>query len=774
MRPLDDRLAERITDLVQRRPWLVIIGVLLVVGFLASGARFLVFANDYRIFFGEDNPELVAFEEFQETYTKNDNILFVIHAEGDRIFRPQTLQAIERLTEKAWTIPHAIRVDSVTNFQHGRAEGDDLIVDDLVRDGASLSEEEAQEREATALAEPLIAGRLLSLDGDTTGINVTLQYPQESIEEVPESVAAARIMAAEIREQHPELTIVLSGVSMLNNAFTEAGQADAFFLVPLMYGVMLIVMVVTLRSWSGTIATLVVIASSAASAMGAAGWLGIGLTPIALTAPTIITTLAIADSVHVLLTLRAQLEKGKSKAEAIEASLRVNLLPVTITSITTIIGFGSLNFSDAPPFRDLGNITALGIAGAWLLSLGLLPALITVLPMKTRGLSQGGRGERASRALADFVIARHRILLPLTGLACLGLTALVPTLELNDQFVKYFDDRIEFRRDTDFTIEQLSGIYLVEWSVGSGEPGGIAEPKYLHDLEAFTQWLRDQSIVDHVFSQVDIIKKLNKNLHADDPAQYRLPEERELAAQYLLLYELSLPYGLDLNDRINVDKSATRVTATLSNETTVSTREFLEASTAWLEANVPPHAQARPTSASVMFAYISQRNIESMLLGNAVAIVLISIITCLAFRSVTIGALSLLPNALPILATFGIWALLVGEVGMASATVSSTSLGIIVDDTVHFLTKYLFARRREGLSRPDAVRFAFTTVGRAIATTTLILACGFLVLASSAFRINSQLGLLTAIAIVVALVADALLLPSLLLFGHRAETEGDS
>jgi predicted RND superfamily exporter protein len=176
-----------------------------------------------------------------------------------------------------------------------------------------------------------------------------------------------------------------------------------------------------------------------------------------------------------------------------------------------------------------------------------------------------------------------------------------------------------------------------------------------------------------------------------------VPDNRDLSAQYLLLYEISLPYGLDLNDRINVDKSATRVTATLGDVSSIETKQFLNSAIAWLADNAPAYMQAKPTSAQVMFTYIAARNVQNMVGGTIAAVLIISVILMLALRSFGLGMLSLVPNGLPILATFGAWAILVGEIGFSVATVASISLGIVVDDTVHFLAKYARARREQGL-----------------------------------------------------------------------------
>jgi predicted RND superfamily exporter protein len=275
-----------------------------------------------------------------------------------------------------------------------------------------------------------------------------------------------------------------------------------------------------------------------------------------------------------------------------------------------------------------------------------------------------------------------------------------------------------------------------------------------------------------VYSLSDIMKRLNRNMHADDDGFYSIPADRELSAQYLLLYELSLPYGLDLNDRINIDKSATRVTATLTGGTTAETKAFFADTAKWQEENWPSYMHADPTSAAVMFTYVSERNMQNMIGGTILAIAAIALIMMFALRSVRLGILSLVPNGLPILTTFGAWALLVGEVGFSVATVASISLGIIVDDTVHFLSKYVRARDERALSVEDSIRYAFTNVGVAIVVNTIILTAGFLVMTTSAFKMNVDLGLMTVLSIVGALILDFLFLPALLLLGDRdRETE---
>ncbi|MEL6335074.1 MAG: MMPL family transporter, partial [Pseudomonadota bacterium] len=725
-------------------------------------------ANNYRVFFSQENPELTAFEDFQATYTKNDNILFVLRPDSGDVFDAEVLDAVETLTTGAWQIPYSIRVDSVTNFQSTRGEVDDLIVEDLVQGGLTLDQATRDEKRAIALAEPILRDQLVTPDSLATAVNVVLQFPEVAPDEIQQAAAAARALKAEIQAEYPAIAIELTGVAMLNNAFVESGIGDMGSLVPLMYLVVLVATVVALRSFYATLSVLAVITLSVLFAMGGAGAMHVHFTPISFSAPTVIMTLAVADSIHILLSMRAGMRRGLAAREALVEAVRINFLAVTITSLTTIVGFLALNFSDAPPFWHLGNITAVGIFGAWIFSLTLLPALVSFMPIRWE---KAASDDTLMRRFADWVIRWRRALLPISGGAALALIALIPTLEFNDQWVRYFDERIEFRTDSDRALQHF-GLYNVEFSVPSGQPGGVSDPAFLKRLETFTDWLRARDEATHVYSLADIMKRLNKNMHADDESFFRLPEDRELAAQYLLLYELSLPFGLDLNDRIDIDKSATRVTVTLAEVTTAETKVFLNDARAFIDANFPEEQRAKPTSAQVMFTYITDRNVQSMILGTTLAIVAISLIMMASLGSVSLGALSLVPNGLPILTTFGAWAVLVGEVGFSVATVASISLGIVVDDTVHFLTKYQRARSENGLGREDAVRYAFETVGVALIANTIILVLGFLVLTYSSFKLNVDLGLMTILAIVFALILDFLLLPTLLLLGGRKDEAG--
>ena len=757
---MKESFIQRYISFVITHPWQIFILTLLVVMSAGSGGRFIEFTNDYRVFFSEENPELQAFEEMQNIYTKTDNVLFVIEPEGTDVFNFSTLNMIAELTELSWQIPYSTRVDSITNYQHTLAKDDDLLVGDLVDSSSNLSLEDISYVREVALKEPLLVKRLISPSGHVTGVNVTIQLPGKSLTEVPEVAQFSRELKSKLEASYPNHRIHITGLAMMNNAFGESSQNDMTTLVPMMFLTIIVVLGILLRSFSATISSIVMIFFTIIFAMGLMGWMGWKLTPASASAPTIIMTMAVADTVHLLVTFLHNLRKGINKVDAIADSLRINIQPIFITSVTTAIGFLSMNFSDVPPFHDLGNVVAIGVLFAFVLSVTTLPAMVILMPMRIKAREEQKNG--VMNSFANIVIEHRKLLLLVMGGIALSLMAFLPQNKLDDQFVEYFDESVDFRQATDFSSQNLSGIYTIQYSLNQGESGGVSEPKFLEDVEMFSEWLRTQDEVMHVQSITDTFKRLNMNMHADDPAFYRLPASREQAAQYLLLYELSLPYGLDLNDQIGIDKSHTRLIITLENLHTEEMLGIERRMSDWLDNNIADVAYT-VASPSLMFAHIGKRNVNSMLAGTTLALIVISFILILALRSRRIGLISLAPNLIPAGMAFGLWGLMVGQVGLSLSVVAGMTLGIVVDDTVHFLSKYLRARREKGMDEKEAVRYAFNTVGVALWVTSLVLVMGFLVLSQSHFSLNSDMGAMAAITIAIALIMDFLFLPPLLM-----------
>lgn len=737
----------------------------LVIGFmliLASifGAKNLYFRGDYKVFFEESNPQRMAYEQMQNTFSKNENASIIIAPKSGSVFNQKTLTLIKEMTEDAWQVPMSTRIDSLTNFQHTWSENDELIVDDLVLEPDNITQAEIEKVRNTALNEPNLVNRLVSESGQVSVINITVNLPDgDQTEEVIIITQFIKEMTNKYQAAYPEHDFYHTGVVLLNNAFADAAMQDATTLIPLMFVTIIVIMWILLKTFVGTLATLVVIMASILSTMGISGWFDMFISTATINVPTVVMTLAVADCIHVISSMVYGMGQGKTKSQALLDSIHLNKQPIFITSVTTAIGFLTLNFAAVPILADLGNLTALGVMFACIFSLTILPAMIVLLPMGKVEVQKESTG--ITERFGEWVITHHKKLLPCSVVVSLIAFSFSFNNHLNDVPTAYFDDSTEFRQSINFQEANLSGMTTVDFAIYTDEESGINNPQTLNVVLEFSDWLTQQPEVDHVDTIANTYKRLNKNMHNDDLSFYRLPDNRESAAQYLLMYEFSLPYGLDLNNQLDLNKSATRIMATVKNLGSQELTDLEQRAQKWFAENA---SQYRITSGSIglMFAHIGEANMQSMLKGSLVALVLISGLLIFALKSWRMGVISLIPNLLPAGIGFGIWGIYSGEINLGLSIVLSMTIGIIVDDTVHFLSKYRHAKL-QGKDTEQSVRYAFASVGRALWITTLVLATGFSVLMLSPFALNSEMGMLTSIIILVALAVDFLFLPPFLM-----------
>ena len=455
------QFSARFAERVLAARWLVIAATLLLVAAASSGIARLEFSANYRIFFDEDNPQLMALEALENTYGKNENIVFLLVPDDGNATSEKALSAAVWLTDAAWRAPYARRVDSLANFQHTTADGDDLYVRDLV-DPSQLSQPEARSRiRDIALSDPRIASGILALNGDVSVVNVTIELPMEDqLEAVAEVAEFARAVAMEAEERFAGIDLRIVGTVMINQTFVEASISSQMMFLPASLLLMAAILGILTRSWAGVAVTGLVIIFSIPASMGLGGWVGLPFSPPISPAPTIVLMIVVANCVHLLVALQQRLRAGDSKHDAIVESLRLNLHPVFLASLTTALGFLSMNFSEVPPYRHLGVFVAFGIGASFLLSVTFLPALISLLPIRA-AKDRRLRGP-SMRRLADFALQYRKILFWGWSALVLAMALAIPRNELNDVLVHFFDESIEFRQDTDFMDERLSGNTLME------------------------------------------------------------------------------------------------------------------------------------------------------------------------------------------------------------------------------------------------------------------------------------------------------------------------
>jgi uncharacterized protein len=753
-----DRFAQRLESAATFRPaiTLVVMGLLALAA--AAGVAQMRFANDYRVFFSQQDPARLAQEQLEATFVAGDTVNIVIHRAQGSLFNPTDLAMIAAAANDMAQLPHVRRVDSLASYQTSKAEADSLQVAPLLPVGP-ISDAQAQAIERTALKDQAVVNRLISADGKTTQLIATVSLPENDSIALDAVANAALALKNKLQKTYPNVHVATTGVVLLSHSFYDITKTDMMKLIPVMSVILLLAIAAFFRSWSAAFAALLTLGLSVLVTMGIGGWLGFTLSPASGQVPVIILTIATAEAIHLIGVMKAQQRQGLAMRDAAQASVRANHLPIFLTTLTDVLGFLCFNFSDTPPFRDLGNLASIGALVAYVFSVFFLPALLCVLPVKAN-THFAEKDTQFERVAAWCMAHRGKVLIAFAAVT-VGLAAQMPKLVVKDNFIEWLSPRHAFRVDAEFINQKLPGLYAMQFTLPAAGPDGVSDPAYLQRVEKFGAWLQAQPQVHHVWSITDLMKRLNRNMHNDAQNKHILPESRDLAAQYLLLYEMSLEPGADLTNQISLDKSSSRLVVALKNVSSAEMMQLKQRAEAWLEQNTPA-MQTQATGTALMFASLTQNNSKSMMGGTLASFLMIALTLTVALRSARLGLASLLPSVAPSLMAFGLWYLLVGHIGLYAAFVVSCALGLVVDATTHFMLDYHRAARKLGHYGNEAVLAAFRHIGMDLWVASIVLALGFGILTFSDFAIIAKLSQMVTLIFLFGIATTFLMLPALL------------
>ncbi len=800
---------------VHRPIAIVLIGLLGVLA-LGLGMTQLRFDASYRTYFDADDPMLAAFDGVSDRFDPSDSLLLLIAARpGENLYSPAGLELLRRLTESAAQLPRVQRVDSLTNHPHITADAEGFTLGDLLPPGP-VDAAAARALRAKVRGDRLVEGVLVDRAGGLAIIALTLQRPGGPVSSSDTAVArgAAQADRATARptlleggtdalSEHAQLMraaralldanaapgfqLHLSGIVAMNHAFAEATEVDLLGLFPLAFVLLFAFVAWALRSIVASLQVFALSIATQVAALGALGWAGVPLTSTVAMAPLMLLTITVADGVHVLQSLRRAQRAargGFDPARDVALAIAQQRGPVMLATITTVIGFLTMNFSAVPTYRVLGSVVAFGALVAGVLTLLWLPALLRLwLPRwPDEGVPDAALGvERLLArltALPALLRARSaRIVASVLAIVLVAGTVLGwSQLRIDDAFVEYFGPSTAFRQAATVQSARLGGLYEIEYAVDSGQPGGIHDPDYLRTLAAFVAFLEAQPETRSVHAWTTVLARIHATVAAGEGVRVApgsLPEQRQLAANYLLMYQMSLPVGQDPNNLIDVDQSASRVVVRFGDMRSSQMLEIEARIDAWW-ARVASERTARGATAiahphgaiNLIFSHLGGRNVEAMLWANVWGVLAIAAFIAFALRNRLTGLLSVGMNLVPLGLAFALWGFTVQDVGLSLSVAAGMTLGILDHNAVHLLSAYL-RQRTHAADVAQALRLALGEVAPGILVTNMALVVGFLVLAQSSFQLNGQLGWFTVLTLLLALLVNLVLLPLLVLLRAR-------
>jgi predicted RND superfamily exporter protein len=753
---------------IQKYRWIIVILIPLLVLLLATNLKNLAFEGSYRIWFGEDSQILKNYDDFRKVFG-NDDAVVIVFKDDNGIFTKKALNSVARITEKLWQTKYITRVDSITSYQYVHADPaypDEIIVEDFIQDIDEQPESYFGERKKIALSDPAIVESIISQDGKTTMISARLIPKAGENEDISFELMG---LVKKILDDETKVTgykYWISGGAAITTSFVSIAEADAAFFTPLVVGSVMVLLFLLFRRVGGMVIPMAVVALTILVVLSIQVLLGYKLNNFTSNIPVFIIAIGIADAVHIYIVWLMYRRQGEDNKTAVTHSLQKNFLPILLTSLTTAVGFASLSISEIVPIATLGIATASGAILAFVISVVLMPALLLLVigEIKQESTEQTSRFDERYKQMARFIIAHDKkIVAPTVSIFMLFAAGLFH-VKVDSNTIRYFDKEYEMRKATEFITDNLTGSMSYEIIVDSGEKDGIKDPKFLKTVQRFyDEYQAKYTDVRHLASLLDVVKQFHKVMNGGKPAYYKVPDSKELIAQYLLLYSLSLPQGMEINDKIDIEERLLRVTGQINIVDTSRDLEMIAWAEQWWE-ETPYSAVVNGQTA--MFAYMQSSVTDTLIYSISIALVLVSIMMLIIFKNLKMLFIFILPNILPIILVVGIMGWLDIAIDLGVAVSGAIILGVAVDDTIHFFAKY-FDAQRKGLAMEERLSYVFQYTGAAILFTTVILSISFLMFLGSDFAPNFVFGIVTASALLIAFVADLLLLPAVLSLMER-------
>ncbi|MFQ5478422.1 MAG: RND family transporter [Candidatus Binatia bacterium] len=714
------------------------------------GARF---DNALELWFLQDDPALLAHHRLLETFGSDD--LIIVGLEAPDVFAPEVLRTIDRLTHRLEKAPHVEKVFSLTNIEAIDGGNDALEIHELVE--FPLDVESLGELRERALANELYVGNVVSASGDFACIVVRLPHRADDFDYKVEAIDSIREALGEERD----VKLYLSGGPVIDEQLFFLSEVDSQSTTVLMLGLLVAVLWLLMKSAAGVLLPLCTVILATVWGMGWIVLCGRAMNFATIMLPPLLLAVGVADSMHIIVDYRNHCAKGEDQPSALRSVFRELMAPLFLTSLTTALGLLSLLISKVEGIREFGAFAALGVAGAFVLSVSMVPIVLSYLPPPRKPRPGGtALSARSLERLHLFTMKRGPAIVAVSVVLVAAGVAAGTRVRAESVLLEYFKEDQQIRIDTLRIEEALAGTFTVDVMVDTGREDGVKDPAVLQEIVALQAFLETQAGVSSTQSVADYFKDLRRAFFDNDQREYRLPQTREEAAQYLLLYEMDAPDG-DILEYVTFDYSQARVSARLDLHSSTEAARLVESLGLYIDREFPPQLEGTIAGVALLYAHMEDYIRESLIKGYSLALVAIFFIMCLHMGSIGLGAMAMIPNVVPIILCLGFMGLTGIVLDTMTAMVASIAIGLAVDDSIHFVSR-VHIHIQKGLDMGGALRRATVEMGRALVYTSVTLSAGFGVLMTASFQPTVHFGMLCLLTIVIALLADLLLLPVVL------------
>ncbi len=782
----------RVTRWIYDRKYFTVLAVLAVTALLTSQASRLTIDLRDESFFHEDDPTLIAYNQFRDTFGQDDT--FIIAMQPRHGLNLEFMHLLHRFhRELESSVPYLDEVTSLANARVVRAKGDVLTVGELMD---PLPKNDGELRRILALIDryPLYENLLVSEDRRIAFVLVKARAVIEISDndvmagfgkaQAPAATASTYLSNDQNMEINEAIHRVAAGYSSPDIVFHFSGTPafvaeiqkgilnDLSVMVPLSFAVITLFLLVLFRTISGVVYPIITVALSLVSSLGIMAWAGIPVTNAIQILPTFLIVVGIGDSVHILTIFYRNYRSSGDKRQSIIDAVGFAGLPVLMTSATTALGLLSFAWADVAIIAQLGYIAPVAVMLAFLYTVALLPALIALLPVKRP--KAGRRANPLPDRIFDVIarVTTNRPVLVTLLAACImaGAAYSALSIKFSHNSLKWLPPTTAIRQSTEFLDQINGGTVMLDVTIDSAAPNGMHDPVLLQRIDQAAQFIPSISVhgvrAGKVTSLADVIKEINRALNEDRDEAYAVPDSRRLIAQEMLLFESS--GSDDLEEITDGDYQVSRLSILAPFVDAIIYKDYVDAVEQYLQEQLPGQ-KITLTGHMVIFVQMIKNFITSMAKSYVIALAVITVLMILMIGRVGIGLMSMIANIAPVMCIFGIMGIADIPLDMATILIGSIVLGLVVDDTIHFLHHFRKAYDHSG-DVTAAVRETLHTTGRALVITSLVLSGGFFIYTASFLMSNIRFGWLSGSAVLFALAADFILVPALLslAYGRRS------
>jgi len=738
--------------------WVVCILALFTVSAISFSKHFSVSDNSLPIWFEANDPIYNEYVHYIDTFGHDRGI--IVAFEFEDAFSPDALDLVYRVTERLKKLPDVERITSLTHAEMVEGNADEIAINNFYDPDKPVTSGQIQK----IMNDPDWVGQVVSEDRRVAAIAARVSSANTNLANKNIKKQFEDIIAAENTNHIP---FRLGGSPITDDAFDRLATRDQAFFLPTVIFCVMLLMTFFFRSFVMILVPVLLQVLVIAFVMATYFMLGFKMNvSVGMVAP-ILVAVCIADTIHILLEYYHEKAGGLSREDALVAASTKLWWPCLFTAATTLAGFISFQSSNIPPINHLGNMTAFGVAIAFILTIFFMPVLLRFLPEPRKDIAEHVDASMVQRFLAWVNIYNRNY--PKTILLIFSVFLMISfwgmsRIRVETNFMEYFLKKEKVRQDIEFLNKRLSGVISYEMIFSPSDDTYASrlialEPAILRALDEIKKEAIKDPHTMEVFSVVDTLKKLNRAFHEDDPAYYKVPDTRQEAAQLYLVAESAGGSEMDQYRTPTNDKLR------LSFKTDLVSSEILKEYLANLKALAQSHMQGLNidvglTGYAPMWVWLDVNLLYSQIFSFIMAFVVVSLMMTIVLKSFKIGLISMIPNVVPIFYTMGLMGFLGIHLNVSTVLIAGITVGITVDDTIHYLTRFRDRLQATG-DYWKAMEETNHSIGTAIVFTTSILVVSFGVLCLGSFVPSITFGAMSSLTLLLSIFCEVFLTPVL-------------